>query len=35
MKHIYVEVCYREQFSVAVLSYFKCLKNEPSEAKEN
>lgn len=35
MKHVYVEVCYREPFSVAVLSHFKSPKNEPSEAKEH
>lgn len=35
VKHVYVEVCYREPFSVAVFSYFKSPKKEPSEAKEH
>lgn len=30
MKHVYVEVCYRDTFSVAVLSHFKSPKNGDS-----
>lgn len=33
MSHVPAEVTYREPLSVAVSAYFRCLKNEPCEAR--